>query len=53
LFRVLATLVTDVEVGTVDDWHWTGPGGDLESWCDRLDAPDVLRTVGKLQAGRA
>ncbi len=53
LFRVLATLVTDVEVGTVDDWQWSGPGGDLESWCERLDAPDVLRTVGALRADRS
>jgi 5'-3' exonuclease len=50
LFRVLATLVIDVQVGTVDEWRWSGPGGDLESWCERLDAPDVLRTVGRLQA---
>ena len=25
LFKVLATLRTDADVGTVDDWEWTGP----------------------------
>lgn len=25
LFRKLATIATDLEVGTVDDWRWTGP----------------------------
>lgn len=49
LFRRLAILETDVDVGTVDDWEWTGPTDDLVEWCDRLDAPDVLRKVEKLQ----
>lgn len=50
LFRRLAILETDVDVGTVDDWKWTGPTDDLVDWCDRLDAPDVLRKVEKLEA---
>jgi 5'-3' exonuclease len=53
LFKVLATLVTDVEVGTVDDWRWTGPGEGFAQWCDRLDAPDVARRVHELAASRA
>ncbi|MEZ5270332.1 MAG: hypothetical protein R2789_17895 [Microthrixaceae bacterium] len=48
LFRTLARLVTDVEVGAVDDWKWTGPTVDLEQWCDRLDAPDVLAKARSL-----
>ncbi|MGI9579239.1 MAG: 5'-3' exonuclease H3TH domain-containing protein, partial [Microthrixaceae bacterium] len=48
LFRRLAILETDVDVGTVDDWCWTGPTEDLADWCDRLDAPDVLKKVEKL-----
>jgi 5'-3' exonuclease len=52
LFRTLATLVTDLEVGAVDDWRWTGPTEELGAWCDRLDAPDVLRTVGRVQSER-
>lgn len=42
LFRTLATLVTDIDVGAVDDWRWSGPTAELAQWCDRLDAPDVL-----------
>ena len=51
LFKKLATLVTDVDVGTVADWEWTGPTDGLEGWCERLDAPDVLRKVRRLAAG--
>jgi len=42
LFRRIATLELDVEVGTVDDWEWTGPTVDLAAVCDELDAPDIL-----------
>jgi 5'-3' exonuclease len=43
LFRRLATLNTDCEVGSVDDWRWTGPSEAFAAMCDRLDAPDLLR----------
>ncbi len=52
LFRTLARLVTDVDVGTVDDWEWKGPTDGFKEWCDRLDAPDVLSRAGELGAGR-
>ncbi len=42
LFKVLATLRTDAEVGTVDDWRWTGPKKRFADWCERLDAPRLL-----------
>ena len=29
LFKVLATLRTDADVGTVDDWEWTRPDAEL------------------------
>jgi 5'-3' exonuclease len=48
LFRRLAILETDVDVGSVDEWRWTGPTADLAEWCDRLDAPDVLRRTSSL-----
>lgn len=48
LFRTLATLVTSVEVGQVDEWQWSGASGDLANWCDRIDAPDVVRRVDAL-----
>ncbi len=52
LFKTLATLVTDVDVGEVDEWRWTGPTDGLAEWCERLDAPDVLRKAERLAAGR-
>ena len=42
LFKVLATLRTDGDVGAVDDWEWTGPTDRLADWCDRLGAPRLL-----------
>ena len=53
LFKVLATLVTDLEVGTVDDWRWTGPSDGFAEWCDRLDVPDVADRVARLAAERS
>lgn len=48
LFRTLARLVTDIDVGLVDDWEWTGPTDDLAQWCDRVDAPDVAAKAQRL-----
>jgi 5'-3' exonuclease len=42
LFKVLATLRTDADVGTVDDWEWTGPTNNFGDWCDRFDSPRLL-----------
>ena len=36
LFRDLATLRYDAISSGVDDWVWTGPRSDFQSWCDRL-----------------
>jgi len=52
LFKTLATLVTDVEVGAVDDWLWAGPTDALADWADRLDAPDLVRNADRLAAER-
>lgn len=52
LFRRIATVETDVEVGVVDDWMWRGPTGDLERITQELDAPDVLAKATRLAAAR-
>jgi len=52
LFKTLATLVVDVEVGAVDDWRWKGPTPELAEWADRLDAPDLVRNAERLAADR-
>ena len=39
LFKVLATLRLDADVGGVDDWEWRGPGADFSDWCERFGTP--------------
>lgn len=53
LFRRIATLNCDCEVGAVDDWRWTGPTDDFPAMCERLDAPDFLKRANGLAAQRA
>ena len=49
LFRTLATLVTDVEVGSVDDWKWDGPMDEFSAICERIGAQHLLARVERLQ----
>ena len=37
LFRRIATVETDVDVGTVDDWRWAGPTPEFAEIAERLD----------------
>ncbi len=53
LFKLLATLRDDAEVGTVDDWRWTGPTDDFAHWCDRLGAPRMLDRATRLAGSRS
>lgn len=41
LFRTIATVDIDIEVGAVDDWRWTGPTPDLEEFAARIGAPGL------------
>ncbi len=52
LFRRIATLETDVAVGVPAEWEWTGPTAELEAYCERIDAPDVLKRTSSLAAAR-
>jgi 5'-3' exonuclease len=53
LFKDLATLRTDADVGTVDDWEWTGPRADFPDWCERFGTPRLLTRVETLARTRA
>jgi 5'-3' exonuclease len=54
LFRTLATLVTDIELGTtVDDLAWSGPTAEFPLVCAAYDAPDLIERVAALTAARA
>jgi 5'-3' exonuclease len=48
LFRRIATVDTDVDVGTVDDWRWTGPTDDFAAVADELGAPDLVAYANRL-----
>ena len=53
LFRVLATLRTDGDVGDVDDWRWTGPTAEFPAWAERMGAPRLAQRAAKLSTTRA
>ena len=48
LFKTLATLRTDVEVGTVDQWRWAGLTAEAEARIGEIDAADALRKLRRL-----
>ncbi|HEX5615869.1 MAG TPA: 5'-3' exonuclease H3TH domain-containing protein [Acidimicrobiia bacterium] len=52
LFKVLATLRLDADVGVVDDWEWRGPRSRFADWCARLGAPRLAERAATLAAGR-
>ena len=48
LFREIATVVTDVAVGTVDDWRWNGPTAELAAVADQIGAPELVAYATRL-----
>jgi 5'-3' exonuclease len=52
LFRDLATLRTDADVGRVDEWEWRGPTAAFPAWCDRFDQPALADRAARLAADR-
>jgi 5'-3' exonuclease len=52
LFKDLATLRTDADVGTVDEWEWRGPADDFGDWCDRFGWPRLAARAEKLATKR-
>jgi len=48
LFRRIATIETDIDVGAVDDWHWTGPTADFAAVAAELGAPDLADYARRL-----
>jgi 5'-3' exonuclease len=53
LFRRIATVETDAEVGTVDSWRWTGPADDFASVAAELGDDRLVARAAKLaEAGR-
>ena len=52
LFLDLATLRTDHDVGTVDEWRWTGPAPELGRLAHRLGADNVVVRCERLAEKR-
>lgn len=52
LFKRLATLNTDCEVGKVAEWCWRGPTDEFAEVAERLEAPDLLRRAESLAKKR-
>ena len=48
LFRQIATLDTDVEVGSVNDWKWFGPTDAFAEVAEELGAPDLVGYARRL-----
>jgi 5'-3' exonuclease len=49
LFKRIATVVTDIDLGTsIDDLRWRGPTDAFATWAERLDAPRLLARAQKL-----
>jgi 5'-3' exonuclease len=53
LFRRIATVETDIDVGTTAEWRWTGPGAEFSSWTERVGAPALAARADRLASGRA
>jgi 5'-3' exonuclease len=49
LFKILATLVQDVEVGEISDWKWNGPTERFEAVCKQLGSEQLLKKVQNLK----
>lgn len=41
LFRLIATVVTDIDVGVVDDWRWRGPTQEFAEFASAIGAPQL------------
>ncbi|MEZ5321469.1 MAG: 5'-3' exonuclease H3TH domain-containing protein [Microthrixaceae bacterium] len=52
LFRRIATLETDIDVGTPERWRWTGPTPEFAEWSRRLDVADVVGRLDTLARTR-
>jgi 5'-3' exonuclease len=53
LFKVLATLRTDGDVGTVDEWQWHGPTPEFGAWCSRLGSARLGQRAEALRKARS
>jgi len=48
LFRRIATIETDVDVGVVDDWRWTGPTDGFDEVAEEIGSPELAPYARRL-----
>jgi 5'-3' exonuclease len=48
LFRQIATVETDVDVGVVDEWQWRGPTDEFPAVAAELGAPELVAYANRL-----
>jgi 5'-3' exonuclease len=48
LFKRIATIVTDVPVGVVDDWKWAGPTRDFAELATEMGQPNLSKKAEAL-----
>ena len=48
LFRRIATVETEIDVGDVDSWAWKGPTAQLAAVADRIGAPGVVEQAERV-----
>ena len=48
LFRRIATMETDADVGTVDEWRWTGPKDGFAEVATELGDPRLVERAVRL-----
>ena len=53
LFVRLATVVTDIDVGTVDEWEWQGATERFGEVVERIGAPNLAKRAVDLAAQRS
>ena len=52
LFKKIATVVTTVNVGAVDDWQWHGPPAEFSALCGDLGSPQLAKRATTLAQSR-
>ena len=53
LFRRIATIETDVDVGTVDDWEWHGPTDRFAAVAEQIGAPNLALRAKSIARARS
>jgi 5'-3' exonuclease len=51
LFRRIATIETDVDVGAVDEWRWTGPTEAFDAVAEEIGSPELVPYARRLAGG--